>query len=513
MSSTKPFRAWLTLLSLICAAFTLVTANAAEDQPNILFIFTDDQAPWALGLSGDPNASTPHLDNLFQEGAYLKNAFTVTPVCSPSRASLMSSRYGTEVGITDWLHPKREAEAGLDPATPVWPRYLRDAGYRTGLVGKWHLGLTDDMHPFVFGYDTFIGFREGGTTNNNPTLEFYPHPEYDPPAIPKEFLDKADQPDSAKPAPASPASPSLLVEKRKMEGLMVDLLTDQAIDFIQEESDAPFCLSLHYRAPHTRWLPVADEDWAPFENLDPTIPNPDFPGLDVERVKRMTNEYLASVRGVDRNVGRLLEELENLGLAENTIVIFSSDHGYNMGHSGIWHKGNGHYVLKEAPPGTDNVPKGQRPNMFDRSIKVPTAVRWPGVIEPGTEIEATVSNLDWFPTLLEMGGVDVPADLTLRGQSIVPVLKGEAKDWHNDFYAEYSTKHQSQTHMRMYRTPKYKLVRDFLNEGRDEFYDLSKDPEETTNLIDSPEMKPVIEDLHGKILAQMQAIGDDTPTE
>lgn len=464
------------VLSIICLSAGLVDG---APKPNILFILTDDQAPWALKLSGYQQASTPHLDKLFQEGAYLKNAFTVTPVCSPSRASLISGRYGSEVGITDWLHPKNEPEAGLDPATPTWPALLQKAGYKTALIGKWHLGLTDEMHPTKLGYDYFMGFRAGGASTENPLLEKNG-------------------------------------EEVKMEGLTTDILTDEAINFLQAYtgSDAaeekPFCMSLHYRAPHTRWLPVADDDWAPFAEMDPEIPNPDFPNLDVDRVKRMTREYLASVKGVDRNVGRLMKFLEDQGLVENTIVIYSSDHGYNMGHSGIWHKGNGHYVLTKNPPGTENVPAGQRPNMFDRSIKVPTAVRWPGVIKPGTVIEETVSNLDWFPTFLELAGAETPQDVPLRGQSIVRLLKGDASDWDDDFFAQYSTKHQSRTHMRMYRTPQWKLVRDYLNPDRDELYDLANDPEETTNLIesDAETVKAVISQLDAKLQAEMKAIGD-----
>ena len=127
-----------------------------------------------------------------------------------------------------------------------------------------------------------------------------------------------------------------------------------------------------------RWLPQPESDRKPFENLDPQIPNPDYPNLDVARVKRMTREYLGSVKGVDRNVGRVIKLLDELKLAKDTIVVFTSDHGYSMGHNGIWHKGNGHWVLKPPPAVTNkNIPRNQRPNMYDNSIFVPTAVRWP----------------------------------------------------------------------------------------------------------------------------------------
>ncbi len=465
-----PISPWCFALAAVCA----VTSISLAAPPNILFVFTDDQAPWALGASGNEQAITPHMDRLAREGAYLPNSFTVTPVCSPSRATLMTSRYGSELGITDWIHPKREPELGLDPARVTWPEVLQSSGYVTGLVGKWHLGVPDRFHPTRTGFDYFMGFREGGAATVNPTLE-------------------------------------VSGEKKKLKGLTADLLTDDALRFLDRHRADRFLLCVHYRAPHTRWLPVADEDMAPYRDREMEIPNPDFPKLDGPRVRRMMREYLASVRSVDRNLGRILEKLDALELTDKTVVIFSSDHGYNMGHSGIWHKGNGHYVLTEAPPATKNIPRNQRPNMFDRSLRVPTIVRWPGVVAAGAKVERTVTNLDWYPTLVEIAEAELPPKETIRGRSFVPLLKGRAPaNWSDDVYAEYSTHHQSRTHMRMYRTPRWKLVRDFLNPDRDELYDLVRDPAEARNLLgsDSAEARAAIASLDARIRERMKAIGD-----
>ncbi len=450
-----------------------VRSAQSADRPNIIFLFTDDQAPWALGAAGHPHAKTPNMDRIVREGAYLVNSFTVTPVCSPSRASLMTSRYGSELGITDWIHPRTEPELGLDPATVTWTEVLQESGYATGLVGKWHLGVPDKFHPTRTGFDYFMGFRTGGTRPVDPILE-------------------ADG------------------KERKFKGLLPDILTDHALQFVEENKDRPFLLCLHFRAPHSPWLPVADSDLAPYKDLDPTIPNPNYPKLDVPRVKRMTREYLASTTSVDRNVGRLLGKLDDWKLSNNTIVIFTSDHGYNMGHNGIWHKGNGHWVLTQPPPASPNIPRNQRPNMYDHSIRVPTMIRWPGIIKPGTVIEETVSNLDWYPTIVAMGQAKLPASETIRGRNIVPLLRGDTKEWENDFYAEYSTHHQSRTHMRMYRGTQWKLVRDFLNPERDELYDLVDDPAESKNLIhsDRPEVKRAVAQLHERILAKMRKLKD-----
>ncbi len=467
------------------------TARAAETRPNLLFILTDDQAAWTLSRNGNPNAQTPNMDRLAADGAYLPNSFTITPVCSPSRASLMTSRFGSELGITDWIKPIKnfkdtgnaddpQIQPALDPALPTFPRLLQQAGYATGLVGKYHLGEEPEHHPTKMGYGYFMGFLEGGTTPENPKLE----------------KDGTYQP---------------------FEGLTMDILTDHALEFLEAHKDGPFLLSLHYRAPHTRWLPVAPEDWAPLEGLDPELPHPDYPGLDVERAKKMMREYLASVRGVDRNLGRVRAKLKELGVEDNTVVIFSADHGYNMAHNGIWHKGNGHWLLKKEalPPATENIPNGQRPNMYDNSLRVPTMVYWPGVTEPGQVVDGTVRNIDWFPTLLDMAGVELPSDAVIRGRSIVPLLKGQAGDWENDFFSQYSTKHQSHTDMRVWRSPEYKLIRDFLNEGRDEFYDLKADPQETANLINdlSPGQKEIVAKFDQNILNAMKNIGDPAVPE
>jgi len=456
------------------AAVVQAAQPKAARRPNIVFIYTDDQGPWALGASGNPQAKTPNLDRLFAEGAYLVNAFTSTPVCSPSRASLVTSRYGTELSITDYINHRKEPELGLDPKTVTWPEVLAKAGYTTGLVGKWHLGVLDRFHPTRTGYQYFTGFRGGGTRVKGATLEVDGQP-------------------------------------KKFDGFTVNVLTEHAMEFIRQNRRQPFLLSLHYRSPHEPWLPLPDEDWAPFNNLDAKIPNPDFPYLKVDRMKRVMCEYLGSVASVDRNVGRLLELLDELELADNTVVIFSSDHGYNVAHHGVQYKGNAVWMVTKLPPATEYVPANRRPNMWDTSLRVPTAVRWPGVIRPGTVVSETLSNLDWYPTILAMAGAKVPEGVLVRGRSFLPLLKGEKiPGWDNDLYAEYSMHHGAQTHMRMYRTPEWKLVRDFRDRGRDELYHLEKDPAETTNLIrdPSPEVQRVVKTLHEKILAKMRKVND-----
>ncbi|QDV25192.1 sulfatase family protein [Aureliella helgolandensis] len=463
----------------LLSALTVVAWAAgvhAVERPNVVFMMTDDQAPWAIGVHAGPtHADTPHLDELFRSGAYLPNTFTPTPVCSPSRASLATSLYGSEVGIHDWINPRVEPDLGLEPNLTTWYECLHDAGYYTGIIGKWHLGLPDKFHPTHNGFDYFIGHRGGGWSPNNPTLE-------------KDGQDK------------------------KFQGLTTDILTDHAIGFLEDRPrDQPFLLVLHFRAPHAAWLPVAPEDWAPFENLEVDLPDPNYPGIDTMTVKKKTREYLASVRGVDRNVGRLMGKLDDMNLSDNTVVIFTSDHGYNMGHNGIWHKGNGHWILMPdaLPAATENIPQGQRPNMYDTSLKVPTAVRWPGVTQPGSTITTNISHLDWFPTLVSIAGGSSPASQPVRGRDLSQVLAGQTElDWDENIFSQYSTLHQSRTHMRSLRTPHWKLIRDFLNPERDELYDLQADPGEHTNVIADEKNQATIERLHRELISRMQAIQD-----
>jgi len=420
------------------------------EKPNIVFIMTDDQGPWAFGAAGNPNTRTPNLDRLCQEGARLTNYFSMSAVCSPARACVMTSRYSTEVGIPDYI--PGGSDVGLDTCFPTWPSALTKAGYATALIGKWHLGSGDQHHPTRHGYQEFKGFRVGAGISKDPEVEIDGQLE-------------------------------------QMKGYTPDILTDFAIDFINRRKSDPFLLSLHFWAPHANtasktpdgdrtWHPLSDADWNQFKDMDPWVPNPDYPNLDLPRLKRMTREYMASVASVDRNIGRLLAVLDRLKLSDNTIIIFTSDNGYNMGHNGIWHKGNGRWIL--------NNNRGDRPNLYDNSLRLPAIVRWPDVIHSGTLIHQTVSNLDWFPTLVSLGGASLPPeDYIIRGRNFLPLLRGLPVGWDNDLFAQYSMWewHQTGADLRTYRTPQWKLVRDFKHENKDELYNLVNDPDETHNLI------------------------------
>jgi arylsulfatase A-like enzyme len=476
---------------------TLAAHDAGKDEvpvnnpPNIVFIYTDDQAEWTLGVAGQPQAETPNLDDLARQGVRFTNAFVTTPVCSPARAALMSGKYASEIGIHDFIpHPAHQAytdalgRVGLDPALTTFAEVLAGHGYATGLVGKWHLGdwtSANDrrFHPTNHGFTYFMGLTGGGTTAHDPILE-------------------EDG------------------RIREFAGFTDDILTDRAIQFIGRNTGAPFLLCINYRAPHSPWRPAPPEDEQPYLDIDPFIPNPSYPDLDVDDVKNRMRGYLTNVTTVDRNVGRVLDALRRYGLDGQTVVVFTSDHGFNMGHNGIWHKGNGIWATNRKPPDQPGRLGRYRPNLYDNSLRVPLIVRWPAVVPPGLVVGHTASNLDWYPTLLEMAGLKIPGSVALRGRSLLPALKGEdPPDWDNDFYAEYSMRIYARAELRAWRTKQWKLIIDFYDRQNDELYWIARDPEENINLIHDPrpEVRAVIEDLTKRILQRMQELGDPLAKE
>jgi choline-sulfatase len=453
------------LLAIALALFPVNAALAAEKPPlNIVCILTDDQARWAAGPYGNKEVKTPNMDRLAKEGVTFLNAFVPTPVCSPSRVSYFTGRYGTQVGITDWLDPDNaeQAATGLPASAITWPSVLQKNGYRTALFGKWHLGLKAEYHPTKRGFDTFLGHLGGGWAPMNPTLE----------------VDGKMQP---------------------LKGFSADLLTDAALKFIEANRDKPFAVALHFREPHLPYTPMPEEDAKLFKDLDPTIP--DFKGLDVQQVKQWTREYYACIHAIDRNLGRVLARLDELKLSDNTIVMFQSDHGYMIGHHGLHAKGNGYWIA-------GGVRGPQRPNMFDDSMRIPLLIRWPGVVKPGTQIKETVCNIDTFASVLGMLGVAAPEKYKQEGQDFSPLLRGRKTPWRDTLFGQYDLVNGGLAYMRMIRTDDWKLVRHSRCNGLDELYDLAKDPGETRNLYNNKANREVQDKLQERLTAWQQSIDD-----
>jgi uncharacterized sulfatase len=362
---------------------------------------------------------------------------------------------------------RKEPNLGLAPAAIIWPELLKGFGYATMLAGKWHLGTRDEFHPTRQGFDRFFGFRDGSNRPIDPKLE----------------VDG---------------------QLRELEGSLPDLLVDEGIKFVEQHRNQPHLLSIHFRAPHTPYGPVPEVDSAPYRALDPAIP--DYPGLPTARVRQIYREYYASVSSVDRNAGRLLARLDELCLASLTILIFTSDHGYMIGHHGLWHKGNAGWLVEGKT--------GYRPNMFDDAIHVPLLISWPGVVAPGTTIDRVASNLDLFPTILEMAGLGVPANLEICSRSLVPLLRGQPMSWNDTLFGQYDIHHYQVARMRMIRTREWKLVRHYEPGGQDELYHLTTDAGETHNLAGSSELavRAQRDALNRQLENWMARIGDGAAT-
>lgn len=478
------FKLFLPLI-LVCLLSVANTYSLAQTtKPNIIFIYTDDQAFWTVGASGNKEAITPNLDALAKQGAYFENAFVTTPVCSPARSSVFTSKYASETNIPDFivapghkLATLKKREVGLDPKELTFVELLRNSGYTTGLVGKWHLGdwrfdPLKKYHPTNYGFQYFMGLTGGGSGAADADLE-----------------------------------ENGIISEHK--GFTDDILTKKAIQYVKTHKEEPFLLYLSYRAPHTPWRPVPKVDRAVYANRTLTIPDVNYPDLDTVRARKMLTDYMTNVATIDRNVGNLLKELDKLNLSDNTIIIFTSDHGFNMGHNGIWHKGNGLWLTKTMPPASENIASNSRPNLYDNSLRVPAIIKWPKVVKPGLRISNTVTNLDWFPTILQMSGIETGNFKSIRGRSIVPLLQGKKDSrWDNDVYSEYSMINYSTALMRSYRTQEWKLIRDYLNPERDELYNLKNDPSERHNLIKDDKTKKIAQTLDKKILQRMAEIND-----
>lgn len=219
-------------------------------------------------------------------------------------------------------------------------------------------------------------------------------------------------------------------------------------------------------------------------------------------MKRWTREYYASVHSVDRNLGRLLGLLGKLDLAARTIVLFTSDHGYNIGHHGLHTKGNAYWIA-------GGVRGPLRPNMFENSIRIPLIICWPGAVKPGTVIHEVVSNLDTFASVLGMLGLTFPQNVRQQGADFSPLLRGQkVTRWRDTLYGQYDLHNNGLAFMRMIRTTEWKLVRHYVSTGLDELYDLKNDPDEAKNLYNDPQHNEVREQLQQRLTQWQRSVHD-----
>ena len=421
-------------------------------RPNVLFILSDDQGPWAMRCAGNEEIITPSLDAIAAAGIRFTDFFCASPVCSPARASLLTGDIPSRHGVHDWIRAGNVGDERIDylEGQTLLTDVAAAAGYRCGLVGKWHLGASDVPRA---GYVKWFAHASGMS------------PYYDAPML-----------DERRPV--------------KVARYLTDELTDHALAFLRDESErpAPFWLSLNYTAPHYPWIDSHPRTFTDlyadcaFASCPREAPHPftahGNPATDegFRRPRESLAGYFAATTAMDASIGRVLQELDDLGLRQGTLVIFMSDNGMNCGHHGIWGKGN-----------------GTRPqNMYDTSVKVPCLVSQPGRIPHGV-CDALLSAYDVFPTLVDYLGLDhVPAQAQ-PGRSFRALLEGRSMPHDRDVvvYDEYGP-------VRMLRTREWKYVHRHPD-GPNELYDLARDPGERVNLVDDAVCAPIVVQMRARM--------------
>ena len=446
-------------------------------KPNLLFILADDLGWMDTTVYGSRYYETPNIARLAARGMRFTDAYAACPLCSPTRASLMTGKWPARLGITTpacHLPPQPDVPLLADRASPgqkmICPRSrrvlpteeytiaeaLRDAGYRTGFVGKWHLGLPEAYWPEKQGF----------------AFSFHGAPDPGPPSYFSPYRFRAGT-----------------VANGPEGEYITDRATDEAVRQIERHREEPFFLCLWHWAVH-----------APFQAKDDLVAQ--ARGRSDPRGKQDCPVMAGMIRSLDQSVGRVLDTLDRLRLAENTIILFFSDNGGNM------------YNVVEGTTPTNNAPlRSGKGNIYEGGVREPMIVVWPGTVAPGSCSSEVVSSVDVYPTLLDMAGVAPRKGKTLDGVSLVPLLKGEGGLGRDAIFCHFphyipATGNLPGTSVRQ---GKWKLIR-FYGEGADrtdayELYDLDADIGETTNLAEKH--PDVVNDLAARIdrfLADTDAI-------
>ena len=464
-------------------------------RPNILLISTDQQRYDMIGAAGNPAVSTPHLDRLAAQGALFENCYVQNPVCSPSRASLMTGTYVSTHGLY---------ENGVDiaPDTRVFSKDLDEAGYDCGLVGKFHLHscfhgrteprLDDGFRVFRWAHDPYPGSSENAYHR---------------------WL-RARRPDLYERA---------LTERGLFDTMPTEFhysrwIAEETISFLRTDrrTEQPFFFVTNFFDPHHGFgapeeyvRRYDDVELPPVNTRDGELADkpdiqqrtslhggggmPSYADLDAQQLDELRRAYYAMVSLVDDEVGRILAVLEEEGLAEDTIVVFTSDHGELLGD---------HQLLRKGP------------FLYDCSVKVPLIVRWPGVIDPGTRHDELVQWVDLAPTFLEAAGIERPR--SYQGESLLPLLRGEPTEWRDWALSQYRSSGDPanpSAHLTMLRRGRYKLISHHGAPSTErprtgELYDLEADPGELVNLWDDEAHRPVRLELAEHLLDVLSGVED-----
>lgn len=422
---------------------SIAEVNGDMKQPNFVVVYCDDLGYGDLGCYGSDSVRTPHLDGLADEGVRFTNWYSNSPVCSPSRASLLTGKYPVRAGVGEILGAKRGSH-GLPAAEVTLAKALKPAGYRTALYGKWHLGLSKETSPNAHGFDEFFGFKAG-------CVDFYSHIFY------------WGQDHGVNPLHDLWENETEVWENGRY---MTELITERSVDFIKRsrEQETPFFLFASYNAPH---YPMH----APQEYMDR------FAHLPWDR-----QVMAAMIAAVDDGVGEIVEALKEAGCYEDTVIFFSSDNGPSS-ESRNWLDGTEDIYYG----GSAGIFRGHKASLFEGGIREPAILNWPNGWEGGQVSDEVAAMMDIVPTFLDLAGVDLAAGplqgITLDGSSLKEMLFRGKPSPHKQLFWEY----QGQLAV---REGNWKLVLngklDFDRVVPDQVHlsDLSKDPGERSNLAD-----------------------------
>ena len=440
---------------------------------NIVLILSDDHRHDFMGfMEGGPAfLETPNLDRMAAQGAHFRNAFVTTSLCSPSRASILTGQYMHHHRVVDNQRPVAEG-------TRFFPEYLQEAGYTTGFVGKWHMGHDHD-EPRK-GFNHWVSFKGQGT---------YFDPEL-----------------------------NLNGSRKSFKGYTTDILADQALEWLKTRSDEdPFLLYLSFKAVHYPFQP-APRHHGRYEDkaidYPMTMANTEsnyqtqsnwirerrygIHGIDhmetgpldkdpVPSFDDLYHRYCETVHGLDENIGRVLDYLDSSKLMENTIVVYLGDNGFALGEHGFYDK-------RDA---------------FEESIRIPMLAMAPGLIKPGSKIDAMMLNMDLAPTLLEAANINIQKSMQLDGQSALPWLRGETIPWRDHILYEYHWEWNfpaTPTTLAI-RGDRYKYIYYHGVWDRNGFYDLETDPNERVNLIKIPAYQEQILSMRRQLFQELDASG------
>lgn len=437
----------------VATAFTLgavaqTSTSTVADKPNILLIFTDDQGYHDVSYYGTRDIRTPNIDQIAASGMRFDNFYANCPVCSPTRAALLTGRYQDYVGVPGVIRTYPDNNWGyLDPKATLLPQELKMAGYATALIGKWHLGLESPNTPIERGFDYFHGWL------GDMMDDYWKHRRHD-----INYM-------------------RLNGQEIDPEGHATDLFTDWSVDYIKSQADdnRPFFLYLAYNAPH---FPVQP----PKEWLDRVKKREK--GIDETRAK-----LVAFIEHMDDGIGKVIQALKDSGQYENTVIIFSSDNG---GH---------------LPSKANNGPlRDGKQSMYEGGLKVPTAISWPGKIKAGSVSDRMQISMDLYPTLLQAAG-SKPKN-KIEGNSFYSELVAGTRTEESDrsFYftrREGGTKYGGQA-IYAVRKGDWKLLQNSPYEGY-ELYNLKTDPLEQKNLIEIETEK--YQELNAILMQHIQNAG------